>query len=371
MTQGTSPHGEGLSRFWADTGPSVWGWVWGADWPRLTSRPAPLRPLTLSALAGLAAGLALTTAWQAAADIGGDLALPLAAGAALAALGLGARAASRSAPDHGRDAAASEPPSRLLAQMQHELRTPLNAVIGFSEAMQHELHGPLGSTRYQEYAAHISESGGRLLKVSEDALAVAATMSTLLADRRGLNRDRLPVAGLLKEAWTAARAADRGGPGRGARLDTEGCAAEVACDRPTTSQALQLVLGEAIAHLGPGGTVIAGCRRDGDTRSIELAVAPALPEPTLGERETGATAEAGTSLRLILARSLLDLQGATLSVCADPRRDGWKACIAFPMAPARRPPRRRTARHTSAGRHPTTAGARVASRVPRLLQSWC
>ena len=58
----------------------------------------------------------------------------------------------------------------LMAHMSHALRTPLNAVIGFSDVMAHELHGPLGKSRYQEYALHIRESGGQLLKSSEDAL---------------------------------------------------------------------------------------------------------------------------------------------------------------------------------------------------------
>jgi signal transduction histidine kinase len=327
---------------------------------------APLRPLTLSALAGLAAGLALTTAWHAAADIGGGLTLPVAAGAALVAIVLGARAASRAAPDHGQDEVTTETPIRLLAQMQHELRTPLNAVIGFSEAMQHELHGPLGSARYQEYAAHISESGGRLLKVSEDALAIAATMSALLADRGSRERDRLPVAGLLEEAWTA-----RASPS-GARLDTARCGStQVACDWQATSQALQLLLGEALAHLGPDGAVIAGSWHEGNVRVLELTVAPALRLPAHRGQEAGPTAEAGTGLRLILARSLLDLQGATLSVSANPGRDGWKACIAFPSTLPRRTPRRRQATHTPVGPRTAKLGARVASRVPAMLQPWC
>ncbi len=75
--------------------------------------------------------------------------------------------------------------------MSHELRTPLNAMIGFSEVMLRELHGPLGHARYQEYAAHISESGGRLLKSSEDTLAVTATMSALMADRLAGRRERV------------------------------------------------------------------------------------------------------------------------------------------------------------------------------------
>jgi signal transduction histidine kinase len=84
---------------------------------------------------------------------------------------------------------------QLLAQMSHELRTPLNAMIGFSEVMLRELYGPLGHARYQEYAAHISESGGQLLRSAEDALAVTETMSAPIAaigrGRAGGHRDNV------------------------------------------------------------------------------------------------------------------------------------------------------------------------------------
>jgi signal transduction histidine kinase len=375
MTQGTSPHGTGVSAIWAGAGPSGWGRIWHSRrlrraWRRarrLARLTAPLPPLALGALGGLTAGLALTAALNAVADSGDRLALLIATGAGLAAIGLGARTALRraaSARVSPQDATTPEAPSRLLAQMQHELRTPLNAVLGFSEAMQAELHGPLGSSRYQEYAAHISESGGRLLKASEDALAVAATMSALLADRRSRDRDRLPVAGLLEEAWTAARAAESG-----AQLDRARCGrAEVVCDWQATSQALQLLMGEALAHLSVGDTVIAASRREGGARVIELSVATALAAPTLGETAAAdgaptATAEAGANgLRLILTRSLLDIQGATLSVSADPRRDGWKACIAFPSAASRPVQRRRPSRLTVAAKA-SNASAPVAARL--------
>jgi signal transduction histidine kinase len=69
--------------------------------------------------------------------------------------------------------AASASKSAFLASMSHELRTPLNAVLGFSEAMQQELFGPLGSPRYKEYLANIHNSGTHLLSLINDILDIA------------------------------------------------------------------------------------------------------------------------------------------------------------------------------------------------------
>ena len=172
-------------------------------------------------------GILLMTAWHGTEAAGGTIAgLPalhlaflMATGAAAAALTLmegndvrtvvdsGVRLPmSENGPDGLRD---------LMAQMSHELRTPLNAVIGFSEVMLRELYGPLGHARYQEYAHHISESGGRLLKSSEDALAVTEAMSALIADRMQGSRERLTAGSLVREAWKASDVADarRAAPG--------------------------------------------------------------------------------------------------------------------------------------------------------------
>lgn len=59
----------------------------------------------------------------------------------------------------------------LSERMGHELRTPLTAIIGFSDMMRCELHGPLGSDRYQSYAGHIRDSGVSLLQAIETAMA--------------------------------------------------------------------------------------------------------------------------------------------------------------------------------------------------------
>lgn len=58
----------------------------------------------------------------------------------------------------------------FLANISHELRTPLNAIIGFSEIMEGELMGPLGSPHYLEYSRDIVHSGKHLLKLINDIL---------------------------------------------------------------------------------------------------------------------------------------------------------------------------------------------------------
>ena len=65
----------------------------------------------------------------------------------------------------------------LLASISHEMRTPLNAVIGFSDAMEQEVFGPIGNARYREYVGHIRTSGVELLKALEDALTMTAVLA--------------------------------------------------------------------------------------------------------------------------------------------------------------------------------------------------
>jgi hypothetical protein len=95
----------------------------------------------------------------------------------------------------------------LIARMSHDLRTPLNAVIGFSDAMQQELFGPIGNARYEEYVRHIRASGVEVLHAAELALA----MTAVLAEPRTAAAEELAlaplVAGVVEELATRDTAA--------------------------------------------------------------------------------------------------------------------------------------------------------------------
>ncbi len=60
--------------------------------------------------------------------------------------------------------------SEFLANKSHELRKPLNAIIGFSEIIKDETFGPVGSTKYRDYADDINQSGQHLLSLINDIL---------------------------------------------------------------------------------------------------------------------------------------------------------------------------------------------------------
>ena len=69
--------------------------------------------------------------------------------------------------------AANRSKTEFLHNMSHELRTPLNAIIGFSEVIEKELLGPIGTSQYVEYAKDIHSSGSHLLDIINDILDLA------------------------------------------------------------------------------------------------------------------------------------------------------------------------------------------------------
>jgi signal transduction histidine kinase len=72
-----------------------------------------------------------------------------------------------------RSEAANRAKNDFLAIMSHELRTPLNAIIGFSEIISNQMFGPVGQTKYVDYATDIRSSGAHLLSIINDILDIS------------------------------------------------------------------------------------------------------------------------------------------------------------------------------------------------------
>ena len=333
MTLGTSPHPRGNSvqiLGGADGIRAVSARVtaWAKELARAATGPSLARVTAVLYLGGLS--ILAMTAWHEPSTVGGNglvaglpgwhLAFLMAMGTGVAVLTLAKPGASSQTGDENATAQAPNPGlSELMAQMSHELRTPLNAVIGFSELMLRELHGPLGNARYQEYAHHISESGGRLLKSSTEALAVTETMTALMTDRRAAKRARYSTATLLREAWLQATPATEP---MANQLDLIATTCDLTCERRPTVQAFEHLFREAMARSGGDATITMTARRKKDHRIVELRVAHGAELGAGGDNP-----DARSSLRLILAHILLELQGASISCRTGV--DGWTASVEF------------------------------------------
>jgi two-component system, cell cycle sensor histidine kinase PleC len=224
-----------------------------------------------------------------------------------------------------RDAAqrANEAKSVFLANMSHELRTPLNAIIGFSEIIEREMFGPLGSQRYRDYLGDIGRSGRHLLTLINDIL----DMSKIEARKMELHEQEIEVADLIAECVRVL--ATRAATGR-VTVDTE-----VAPDLPhlyadatRMRQVLINLLSNAVKFTDPEGRVAVrasldaaghlaiGVKDSGRGMSgedIEVALQP------FRQVATGyARPQEGTGLGLPLAKALVGLHGGDLEIRSQP-----------------------------------------------------
>jgi signal transduction histidine kinase len=213
----------------------------------------------------------------------------------------------RAGPPHGM--------GELLAQMNHELRTPLNAVIGFSEVMVRELHGPLGHERYQEYARHISTSGGRLLRSSENALAITEAMTALMGEGLASRSEKLTIGPVIREAWRRATADLTNPAPRLSLSGIEKC--EVFAEQAATVQALEHLFRQALI-----------CRST--SRAINVSTKRQQGADIVAIHATEAISDGGEpgSLHLAIAKALLSAQGAVLRN-GPSGEDTWSATIEF------------------------------------------
>ena len=206
--------------------------------------------------------------------------------------------------------------SEFLANMSHELRTPLNAIIGFSEMMQAEPFGSLGSPKYLEYCSGIRQGGNYLNEVLSDIL----DMSRLEAGLFRLNEREINVADALRKAMGAWRSR--------AELKNVDLIADAApdlrCvgDEAAIVKTLCVFLSNAVKFSETGGLVRLRARRHGGSidvyvedggRGIDPRAIPKLGKPFEQCADLIENGMRGSGLGLAIARALIDLHGGALS----------------------------------------------------------
>jgi PAS domain S-box-containing protein len=215
--------------------------------------------------------------------------------------------------------AANVAKSQFLANMSHELRTPLNAIIGFSEALELGMAGPL-QPRQAEYAGLIHQSGEHLHTVINDILDLAKVDAGKLdlheetaVDPRGVVEScvRLMKSHAVASKLSLSVEADK----------------ELPCLRADPTRLKQILLNlisNAIKFTVAGGTVVVAVRNADDggvafeVRDSGPGMTPAEIEIALelfGQVDAGhSRRHEGTGLGLPLAQRLAELHGGTLAV---------------------------------------------------------
>lgn len=238
--------------------------------------------------------------------------------------------------------AANDAKLRFFANASHELRTPLNAVLGFSELMTMEAFGPLGQTRYRDYAADIHSSAQHLLALVNDLLDLTRTETR---DRPLIDDGDCDLPRLIDEArhmiWPAA---DR----EQVRLTCE-IAPEIVALRANERMVKQILLNilSNAVKFAPGGEVrlTVRCEETGslviETADTGIGMSPgevAIALTPFGQVDNRLTRKhAGSGLGLPLARAMMEMHGGSLSIASELGR-GTVVSLRFPAARVTRRP---------------------------------
>lgn len=225
--------------------------------------------------------------------------------------------------------AANRAKSEFLANMSHELRTPLNAILGFSEILQDQMFGPLGSARYNEYAKDIHDSGKHLLNVINDIL----DMSKIEAGHMKLSCERINLAPLIEEClrFTRIPAAQKN------ILVEQDISSEIKlnADRRAMKQIVLNLLSNAVKFTNDGGRIAVRTRRVDDAVMLVIAdTGIGIPKSALGKigqpfeqvQSQYAKSKGGSGLGLAISRSLTALHQGRMRIRS---REGIGTVIAI------------------------------------------
>ncbi len=224
--------------------------------------------------------------------------------------------------------------SAFLANMSHELRTPLNAIIGFSDIIQTETFGPLGSPRYLEYSKDINEAGLHLLNLINDIL----DLSKIEAEKDELYEENLDINAIVGSTLSLVRQrAQKNNIGLEAIIESG--IARLSADERKLKQILVNILTNAIKFTKPGGTVtISTWSRQESGFVFQIAdtgigIAPKdIPKALsqFGQVDSDLNRQyEGTGLGLPLSKALTELHGGSLDLQSD-EGSGTTVTVPFP-----------------------------------------
>ena len=233
--------------------------------------------------------------------------------------------------------------SAFLANMSHELRTPLNAIIGFSEMMQNEVFGPVGSAKYVEYMGDIHSSARHLLEIINEVL----DMSKIEAGRVDLDEQAVDMEEAIESVMRMmASRAFSGGIVMNSQIEKN--LPPLHADPRLFRQVLINLVSTAVKFSRRGGSIdiSAELNKDGDMMIKVKDTGIGIPknkikralEPfgQIYDSAHAAKENQGTGLGLPLAKAMVELHGGALHLESDSGK-GATVTLTFPPRRVLRP----------------------------------
>ncbi|MDP6428736.1 MAG: ATP-binding protein [Rhodospirillales bacterium] len=225
--------------------------------------------------------------------------------------------------------------SEFLANMSHELRTPLNAIIGYSEALEGGIFGPIANEKQSGYLNIIHSSGNHLLSIINDILDLSAIESgkvelretEISLDSVAAYSTQILQTRANKKAVRVSNKVDENLP-------------KIRADELRIKQVLVNILSNAVKFTPEGGKVTLEAQLEGDG-SLAVSVTDtgvgmdedglAKAMEKFGQVENEMTSdEPGTGLGLPLTRGLMELHGGSLEI-QSALGNGTTVKLRFPM----------------------------------------
>ncbi len=236
-----------------------------------------------------------------------------------------ARRAAQSAHEHAMTElkAAALAKSRFLASISHELRTPLNAIIGFSSLISQQGLGPVGNSKYADYAVDINESGHRLLQLVNDVI----DLSRIEAGEYEIKRDYLDLESLLNGCLHELRQI-ASCQSRTFDIEIAAGTAEADGDPRAIRKALVNLLSNAVKFTKPNGQIVLravaapgrqlALEVQDDGIGIEKPMLDRIMEPFSQISGGFSRSHDGMGIGLHVVNRLINLHGGSMEISSEP-----------------------------------------------------
>jgi signal transduction histidine kinase len=225
----------------------------------------------------------------------------------------------------------------ILANVSYEIRTPLTSIVGFAEALEVGLAGPL-TAKQHEYVIDIKHSSDDLTAIIDAII----DLSTVDAGAMELKLRSVDVAGVVEIAAEKYAALLEKRKVDLAPIEIASDVTEIIADPARVEQVIGHLLSNAIGFSPEGAKVQIGARRRNDMVQIWVADSGRGMEPDLQARaferfqaKPLPGAHRGAGLGLALVKAFTELHGGRVSL-ASKLDHGTTVVCSFPIAGPRK-----------------------------------